>query len=251
MFPIVVIYALFNLYQHLNPFYLGENAKGETSNFKIASINIFSQNQTFEDLKKYVESEKFDVLILQELTPRWQQNVSFIRKDYPYYHEEVRDNNFGIAIYSKIKLDEVLVKNYIDEMHPSLLASLTINNQTVKILGTHPVPPIPNNARFKKRNEQYVLMRKEIDALTDEHIIFIGDFNSTVFSPNFEKVKSEKLKDARSGFGLQNSWNAYFPIMRTNIDQIWVSKNIKVTNFYRGEHIDSDHFPIVAELKID
>ena len=45
--------------------------------------------------------------------------------------------------------------------------------------------------------------------------------------------------------------NAFIPIFRTNIDQCWVSKKIKVTNFYRGDDIKSDHFPIVAELKID
>ncbi len=94
-------------------------------------------------------------------------------------------------------------------------------------------------------------MKQEIDALPNENIILVGDLNSTVYSPNFKLVQSDKMKDARSGFGLNNSWNAFIPIFRTNIDQCWVSKKIKVTNFYRGDDIKSDHFPIVAELKID
>ena len=94
-------------------------------------------------------------------------------------------------------------------------------------------------------------MKHEIDALSTENIILIGDLNCTVYSPNFKLVQSDKLKDARSGFGLQNSWNAFIPIFRTNIDQCWVTKSMKVTNFYRGEDIKSDHFPIVAELKIE
>ena len=195
--------------------------------------------------------DKSDVIVLQELTPAWQKHVEFIRKEYPYYKEEVRSNNFGIAIYSKIPFSKVSTKNYIDEMHPSILAEIIVDAKPLSILATHPVPPLPNQARFERRNKQYELMKQEIDALPNENIILVGDLNSTVYSPNFKLVQSDKMKDARSGFGLNNSWNAFIPIFRTNIDQCWVSKKIKVTNFYRGDDIKSDHFPIVAELKIE
>ena len=238
------------VYNEMGHYYLGENAKGEKENFKIISINIFSQNEEFQHLQNYLKEETADVIVLQELTPSWQKHVEFIRQEYPYYKEEPRSNNFGIAVYSKIPFDTVITKNYIDEMHPSLIGELKVNGKPVSILMTHPVPPLPNQARFERRNKQYKLMKEEIDAMTNENIIFIGDFNSTTYSPNFKLLQSDKLKDARTGFGLQNSWNAFIPILRTNIDQCWVSKNIGVTNFYRGKDIQSDHFPIVAELKI-
>lgn len=249
LIPLVVIPII--TYKNLGNFYFGENARGEQSNFKIISINIFSQNDEFQHLQKYLGTETADVIVLQELTPSWQKNVEFIRKEYPYYKEEVRSNNFGIAIYSKIPFKKVSTKNYIDEMHPSILAEISVDGKSVSILATHPVPPLPNQARFERRNKQYELMKQEIDALPNENIILVGDLNSTVYSPNFKLVQSDKMKDARSGFGLNNSWNAFIPIFRTNIDQCWVSKKIKVTNFYRGDDIKSDHFPIVAELKID
>ncbi len=249
LIPLVAIPII--TYKNLGNFYFGENARGEQSNFKIISINIFSQNDEFQHLQKYLGTETADVIVLQELTPSWQKNVEFIRKEYPYYKEEVRSNNFGIAIYSKIPFKKVSTKNYIDEMHPSILAEISVDGKSVSILATHPVPPLPNQARFERRNKQYELMKQEIDALPNENIILVGDLNSTVYSPNFKLVQSDKMKDARSGFGLNNSWNAFIPIFRTNIDQCWVSKKIKVTNFYRGDDIKSDHFPIVAELKID
>ncbi len=249
LIPLVAIPII--TYKNLGNFYFGDNAKGEKSNFKITSINIFSQNEEFQHLKDYLAKEKSDVLVLQELTPAWQKHVEFIRKEYPYYKEEVRNNNFGIAIYSKIPFTKVSTKNYIDEMHPSILAEIIVDAKPLSILATHPVPPLPNQARFERRNKQYELMKQEIDALSNENIILVGDLNSTVYSPNFKLVQSDKMKDARSGFGLNNSWNAFIPIFRTNIDQCWVSKNIKVTNFYRGDDIKSDHFPIVAELKIE
>ena len=249
LLPIFIIPYV--VYQESENFYFGENNKGEQSNFKIISINIFSQNEEYQHLKNYLTKEKADVIVLQELTPSWQKHVDFIRKEYPYYKEEPRTNNFGIAVYSKIPFDSVQTKNYIDEMHPSLLGYLKVAGKPVAILMTHPVPPLPNQARFERRNTQYRLMKDEIDALPNQNIILIGDLNSTIYSPNFKLVQSDKMKDARSGFGLQNSWNAFIPILRTNIDQCWVSHPIKVTNFYRGEDIKSDHFPIVAELKIE
>ncbi|WP_068597303.1 endonuclease/exonuclease/phosphatase family protein [Vaginella massiliensis] len=251
VYPIMIIFSLYTLYQHLSPFYFGANDKAEEPNFKIGSINIFSQNHKVEEFKNYLEKENFDVILIQELTPAWQKAIDFVRTHYPYHHEEVRENNFGIGLYSKIPLDTIEVKHYIDDQHPSLLATVRVNQKAVQILGVHPVPPIPNQQRFLKRNLQFELMRKEIDQLNADYVIFLGDFNCTVFSPNFEVLKSDRLKDARSGYGLQNSWNAYIPFFRTNIDHIWVSKNIKVTNFYRGDFIESDHFPIIAELKIE
>ena len=239
------------VYNEMGIFYFGTNNKEEQSNFKIISINIFSQNNDFNYLKDFLNNESSDVIILQELTPTWQKNIEFIRQTYPYYKEEVRNNNFGIAIYSKIPFDTIITKNYIDKEHPSLIGELNVNGKPISILATHPVPPLPNQARFERRNKQYQLMKKEIDSFRNENIILIGDLNSTIYSPNFKLVQSDKLKDARSGFGLQNSWNAFIPILRTNIDQCWVSKNIKVTNFYRGEDIKSDHFPIIAEMKIE
>lgn len=249
LLPLIIIpYVVYN---EMGYFYTGENAKGEEKNLKIISINIFSQNNEYQYLQKYINEETADVIVLQELTPEWQKNVEFIREKYPYYKEEPRSNNFGIAVYSKIPLDTVMTKNYIDDMHPSLIGELKVNGKPVSILMTHPVPPLPTQARFERRNKQYKLIKEEIDAMSTENIIMIGDLNSTVYSPNFKLLQSDKLKDARAGFGLQNSWNAFIPILRTNIDQCWVSKNIKVTNFYRGEDIKSDHFPIIAELKIE
>ncbi len=249
LLPLIIIpYVVYN---EMGYFYTGENAKGEEKNLKIISINIFSQNNEYQYLKEYINEEPADVIVLQELTPDWQKNVEFIREKYPYYKEEPRTNNFGIAVYSKIPFDTVITKNYIDEMHPSLIGELKVNGKPVSILMTHPVPPLPNQERFERRNKQYQLMKDEIDEMTNQNIILIGDLNSTVYSPNFKLVQSDKLKDARTGFGLQNSWNAFIPILRTNIDQCWVSKEMKVTNFYRGKDIQSDHFPIVVELKIE
>ena len=249
LLPLIIIpYVVYN---EMGYFYTGENAKGEEKNLKIISINIFSQNNEYQYLKEYINEETADVIVLQELTPEWQKNVAFIREKYPYYKEEPRSNNFGIAVYSKIPFDTVITKNYIDNMHPSLIGELKVNDKPVSILMTHPVPPLPNQARFERRNKQYQLMKTEIDEMKNQNIILIGDLNSTVYSPNFKLIQSDKLKDARTGFGLQNSWNAFIPILRTNIDQCWVSKEMKVTNFYRGKDIQSDHFPIVVELKIE
>lgn len=249
LLPIFIIPYV--IYTESGYFYFGENNKNEQANFKIISANIYSQNNEYKSLEEYLKKEKADVIILDELTPNWQKNIDFIRKEYPYYKEESRTNNFGIGMYSKIPLDTVITKNYIDEEHPSLIGKLKVNGKEVVILATHPVPPLPNQVRFEKRNKQYKLMKEEIDQMKEENIILIGDLNSTVYSPNFKLVQSDKLKDARTGFGFQNSWSTFVPIFRTNIDQCWVSKPIKVTNFYRGEDIKSDHFPIIAELRID
>lgn len=251
LFPVLFILCFWQLFMLIRPFYFGENAKTESPNYKVASVNIYSQNSDVYTLMQFINKEKADLVLLQEVTTKWQNNLDNLRTLYPYYHEEVRDNNFGIALYSRYPIDSLVVKNYIDDRHPSLWATISVGEKKIQVLGTHPVPPLPNQARFEKRNLQLELMKKDIEESDHENILLVGDLNCTLFSPNINKIKNDKLKDARLGFGFQNSWNAFVPIFRTNIDHIWVSKNIKVTNFYRGDFIESDHFPIIAELKIE
>ena len=79
--------------------------------------------------------------------------------------------------------------------------------------------------------------------------IICGDFNNTAFSWAYHKLKGSK-NDAfkEAGNGLGKSYDYFFP---ARIDFILTDKQFEVNNFKTYSIKYSDHFPIMARLKIN
>jgi endonuclease/exonuclease/phosphatase family metal-dependent hydrolase len=58
------------------------------------------------------------------------------------------------------------------------------------------------------------------------------------------------LRDSREGFGLQNSWPAYWPWLSITIDHCLVSRDIRLIDRKVGPDIGSDHYPVLVEVGI-
>ena len=161
----------------------------------------------------------------------------------------VRDDNFGIGLFSKIPPNSMTVQYFGEVDVPSILASLSIKNKSLDVLFTHPVPPV-SQSYFNWRNEQL----SEIASLRsqfNENLVVVGDLNTTSWSHHFKDfIEKMKLRDSREGYGLQISWPAMFPFLGITIDHCLVSRNILVLNRKIGPDIGSDHYPVYIELGI-
>lgn len=75
------------------------------SSIKISLVNVKTENTSYEKLNKLMENENPDIILLEEINTTWLENIGYIRKNYSYKIEHPRDDNFGIALYSKIPLN--------------------------------------------------------------------------------------------------------------------------------------------------
>jgi len=63
-------------------------------------------------------------------------------------------------------------------------------------------------------------------------------------------VKTAKLRNARSGFGILPTWPTFLPLAYIPIARFLVSKKIGVLKIHTGHNVGSDHWPLITDLVI-
>ncbi len=214
----------------------------------ILSINLLSSNTNAQEVHALIKEKDPDILVFMELTPRWDNDLNSIYQLYPYKSSEVRRDNFGIAMLSKIKM-ESSVTYFEENIKPSIIGNLLYSNEPLTIVATHPVPPISSET-FKLRNAQLEDLASRRSSFS-ENFILIGDLNTSSFSSHFKGLLLQSdLKDSRNGFGLGTTWPANFYPLRTTLDHCLVSKGLDVIAQSPLRDIGSDHLPIYLEIGI-
>ena len=228
--------------------YIGGNSdKLNSSSIKICSINILSSNREFKKFGNLILNENPDLIILQEINPLWQLEITDLLAKYKFREEIIRNDNFGIAIYSKIHLENITnIKLGIASL-PSIQCEIKIDNGVLNILATHPLPPVGKDY-FYLRNSQLEALAK-ITANTKENFVILGDLNTSSYSNQFKYlIEKGKLYDSRKGFGIHSSWPTWFPLAYTTLDHCLITKNVIVKSRNIGQDIGSDHLPVIIEL---
>lgn len=124
-----------------------------------------------------------------EVNARWMSALDALRTNYPQVIAEPREDNFGIALFSRLPLTNSEVVEFGPGEVPSITTTLEAGGQKVFLLGTHPLPPgSAENARL--RNEQFREIATRIRRGARPAIV-LGDLNSTPWSPYFDDLLRE------------------------------------------------------------
>lgn len=244
---LLLIAIIWNSY-FIVPYFFQTNNSVYTKEIKITSVNLLSSNSKDNLVINYITKEDPDILILMELTPKWEEKLKTIINEFKYREIVPRMDNFGIAVLSKYKMDSHI--DYFDlNDKPSIVSNFELNNQILSVIATHPIPPI-NQATFERRNKQLTNIIRDRNKFSD-NLIIAGDFNTSSFSNHFNKLVNGDLMDSRIGFGLLPTWPADYEILQTTLDHFLVSKNLKVIDRKTGPNIGSDHLPINIVIGIN
>ncbi len=91
----------------------------------------------------------------------------------------------------------------------------------------------------------------EYAAQVKNPVVVVGDLNTTMWSPFYKSmVKTARLRNARSGFGILPTWPTFMPLLSIPIDHLLVSKEIGVLKVHTGRYVGSDHLPLITDLII-
>ncbi|MBL3657497.1 endonuclease/exonuclease/phosphatase family protein [Fulvivirga sediminis] len=217
-------------------------------NLRVTSINLLSSNHNYTQVESYINKVKPDILVMEEFQEHWQQGLKNTLKDYSFQYAVPRIDNFGIAIFSKTKLNSTKTLTLNQAGIPSLLCSFLINNEEVYLLATHPPPPI-SSSKYTIRSKQL----NEIGALGAKlkNLIVIGDLNLTPYCYHFDNLLEQgHLKDTRAGFGIQPTWPTWGWPFSIPLDHCLTSDDIITINRSVGPDVGSDHYPITIDLLI-
>jgi len=198
---------------------------------------------------EFLRTVDADVILLMEVNERWMTALAPLRPHYLEVIADPREDNFGIALFSRVTSTNGAVIRLSRAEVPSIVTTLLINGQSIVLLGTHPLPP--GSAEYARlRNEQLGEIAAHIQRCTSPAIVF-GDLNTTPWSPYFtELLRKSGLRNTSQGLGLHGSWPAVLPVGRIPLDHCLVSSNLHVLDKQLGPQVGSDHLPVVIDLKI-
>ncbi len=214
---------------------------------KILLINVHTSNTEYAKTMQYIKEMDPDLLALEEINERWLAALSSVLTRFPYRKIILREGNFGIALFSRLPLQDPVVKYFGRVKIPNILSQVSLTRNPVTILFTHVLPP--SSVRyFRVRNTQLEKIASSREEF-GERLILIGDLNTTSWSYYYRRFISRmRLRDSRKGFGLQPSWPTMEPFLRIAIDHCFVSEEIVVLDRRIGPDIGSDHYPVYIEL---
>ena len=235
---------------HLLPLYVGGPAEtDEPRSLRILSANIAFFNPTHDKLIALVADEKPDLVMLYEVSPDWVETLEGLSATFPHSKIEPHEGHAGIAVFSRLPLDNLQVETIGLDPLPIIMASVKVNEIDVSLCGAHPMPPVSWHGTLD-RNEQLVDLAEKIVMLPTP-LIVVGDLNTSGWNPAFKRlVYDTGLRDSRQGFGVQATWATMLPLLRTPIDHCLVSARVKVLDRRVGPDIGSDHYPIIVDLLI-
>lgn len=216
---------------------------------RLLCLNVYTANPQKEEVIGLIRASNADLVGLLEVDGAWIAALQeLMDEEYPFTVLSPREDNFGIALLSRLRIASGNVRFLGPTTVPSIVAEVEVAGADVLLVLTHPVPPVGRDAAAG-RDEQLVEIADLVRQRERGEAIVAGDFNATPWSPAMRPLKQAGLQDARRGFGISPTWMRQFPwILAIPIDHIFVTEGLRVVDFDVLPATGSDHNPLVAVL---
>ena len=244
----IILLACLN-YAFVLPLYFGKPSPPTEKPIRAMLMNINAANGNTEKVLNAIRDASPDLLLLEEVTPKWAAELAVLNEDYPHRIAEPQAGCFGIMLLSKVPLAHERVVNIGDSGVPSIVTEVHFQQGTISLIGTHPLPPM--GAEYSNRRNMQ-LIELPYTVMNQKHpVLLIGDLNVSPFSYWFRRVVSESgLKNSMKGFGFQPSWPSGNRFLRIPLDHVLHSPGILIHNRMVGGDVGSDHFPVIVDFSI-
>ncbi|SHL49509.1 endonuclease/exonuclease/phosphatase family protein [Hymenobacter psychrotolerans] len=252
-----VLYQWFRImpYTRLASKQVGDSTlKDGERHLSLAVMNVLQYNKQGDKALAVLQDIDPDVIMAVETDQWWYEQLKPLEQTHPYTCHEPLDNTYGLLFFSRLPLENCVVKYLLDDDVPSLHTRVQLRDgQTwVRLFGLHPKPPAPAESKTStKRDAELLLVGKEIEKCEEPTIVF-GDMNDVAWSHTSELFRRiSGLLDPRVGRGLLPTFHAEYSLLRWPLDHVFVSPDFKVDDMERLPYVGSDHFPIYIKLSYE
>ncbi|MBX2817602.1 MAG: endonuclease/exonuclease/phosphatase family protein [Saprospiraceae bacterium] len=229
-------------------YYLPTGEEPVEERLKILSCNVLESNLQHDAVLALIRQEDPDIFVASDLNQAWEHTFKALSSSHPHTIKRVREDLFGIGLYSKLPFDtsDIVADKILGV--PAVHAVVSQNlPEPLGIIGIHPVPPFWPT-RFRQRNA-FLKELVNLELPTAQETIVIGDFNSSSFAAGYRHaLRNSSFRDSRLGFGWQTSWQSRVPGIRLSIDHAWITDGLQVVHREIGPDIGSDHYPLIVSL---
>ena len=115
------------------------------------------------------------------------------------------------------------------------------------LIGLHPRPPMPGTDTTERDTQ--IINAARIGEADSIPALVIGDFNEAAWARTMTRFrKLGGFLDPRVGRGPLPSFHAKNVVVRSPIDQLYLTAGVSLASFERGMAFGSDHFPMHARF---
>ena len=215
---------------------------------KLLVSNVYVSNHQHERLLQRIAEENPDVVGLVEVNARWLHRLKKLRAAYPYHFEVPDEHYVGLALYSRLPLEDARVLQLGRSPTPAVAATLKTAAGDIELILVHPISPL--NAEYVQRRDDQILAIAQYVAAEMSPTVLAGDLNLTMWNRGYRPLaESGGLRNAREGHGVEPTWPSIGPL-GVPIDHILASSDVQLRNFQVLGDIGSDHLPITAEFSL-
>jgi endonuclease/exonuclease/phosphatase (EEP) superfamily protein YafD len=215
---------------------------------RVCLLNVYTGSRAYAAVRALLLREDPDLVVLQETDAAWLEGLADVRARYPHRIEEPRADNFGIALWSRLDLDDPRIVRFDASRVPSVVTGVRRDGAAFTLIATHPLPPA-GAARAARRDEALAAVAR-CAAAQGGAVAVVGDLNCSPWSPHFRRLLAAgRLLDSAEGRGLHATWPARLGPLGIPIDHFLHGAALAVAGRRVGPRVGSDHRPLVVELR--
>jgi endonuclease/exonuclease/phosphatase (EEP) superfamily protein YafD len=216
---------------------------------EVLSLNVFRRSDDYARVVDYVRAARPDVAAFVEATPAWREALAALADEWPHEAYAPNAGSNGILIRSRHPLARVGAVSFGGQAEGGLSAWLAPHGHPVEVLGVHLSWPTAPEAAAMRNRELAGLAAYAAHARVP--LVVLGDFNATRYTPPFARMlRDGRLGDCAAGRGLHGTWPTRFPPGYIQIDHCLHTEGVWVDRFGVGPFVGSDHYPLVATLRV-
>jgi endonuclease/exonuclease/phosphatase (EEP) superfamily protein YafD len=212
--------------------------------------NVYHDAISFKPALRLLATTAADIVALQEvdngIAKQFIQHKP-LSKQYPYAASQPWSNVMLLSVWPITHCQYHTVHRRNHFRFVIIEAVVQHPSQPFRVVVVH--PPHPTGVvPFQEHQKLYKAMTTIVNASPLPTVV-LGDFNSTRFSPQFQRFLVDTGLAQVTGEVHQGTWQRQQPaFLRLDIDHIAVSPHIQVQHFSVLLPTLSDHLPIKAEL---
>ncbi|MCW1886781.1 endonuclease/exonuclease/phosphatase family protein [Luteolibacter flavescens] len=235
----------------LAPCFIGSGGKPVGNPVRIATFNVLTANQRYDDAVRWTRETDSDVIFLPEVNRVWARELRPLLTSHPHAIKHPVEGNFGFAFYSKLPIvsHEIIPCGKMEL--PLLKARLTGPSGDFILYGAHPVPPT-TEFWSGERDEFLRIMADEVAKQTLP-VIVTGDLNASRWSHGMKPLWDAGLIDSAQGKGAGSTWMRGH-LLAVPIDHVLYRSAKDAPGMancrkrWIGPDLGSDHRAVVAEI---
>lgn len=230
--------------------------------FKLVTFNMAFRLTDAQKLRRFIEAERPDVLVMQEVLGKGVATVEALKDLMPYRSHCMNERVCDLALLSRHPIVSGDIKratlvgpnpNRTRLVRAELdIAGLTGKpGRTVTVMTTHLAWPLPPD----RQQTQFRQLARLISASETDNTILAGDFNSTPWSFALKHFDAAvPLTRVTRAF---HSWptrqtiaglSMPFPLLP--IDHVFAGSKFRAESVRRGPYLGSDHYPVIVEFAV-